>query len=234
MSITPEMVEAATVILNPNLNAIETKRLTALEKKIDKGIKAFVEVGQALQEIRDAALFRQSHGTFEEYCQDKWAIGRNYAKKQIAAASVVAALGTDVPKPRNEATARPLASLLDRPDELKAAWSQAREIANAEGRKEPMAEDVIDTAVWKAHRRATMVAPKKTTQDQPDKSNRARLLEAMAIITEIPAKVGNIDLEAVERMDGPEEREERVGLIQDADAALMELIEALEASEVPA
>lgn len=213
----------------------ESKRLGALERRIDKGLKVFMEVGEALAEISEQRLYRDTHGSFADYVQDRWAIGRDYAYKQIAASKVVAVLSTDVdaPLPRNEATARPLAALLDNPDDLTRAWSEAQEIAGAEGR-EPMADDVIDTAVWRAHRQERMAAPKKPTHSQPEKSNRARLHEAMVIITEIPAKVGNIDLEEVGKLDTRADRDDRVQLVQNADAALMELMEALEPSEVSA
>ena len=214
------------------LTQAESKRLDSLERKIDKGLKVFMEVGEALAEISEQRLYRATHGSFAEYVQDRWGVGRDYAYKQIAASKVVAVLSTDVDAPpRNEATARPLAALLDEPDELRKAWTEAREIARAEGR-EPMADDVIDTVVWKARRQAKVAALKKPTQKSPEKTNRARLLEAMAVITEIPGKVGNIDLEGVRKIDTRADRDQRVQLVQDADAALMELMEALEPAEV--
>ena len=59
----------------------------------------------------DAKLYRASHGTFEEYCRERWGFARNYANKMIAASSVVSHLGTNVPKPATESQARPLAKL---------------------------------------------------------------------------------------------------------------------------
>jgi hypothetical protein len=36
---------------------------------IDGGIKTFIEVGSALLEIRDDRLYRESYGTFDDYCR---------------------------------------------------------------------------------------------------------------------------------------------------------------------
>lgn len=40
---------------------------------------------------------RRKCGTFEDYCNDRWGMARNYANKMIAAAEVVGNLGTIVP-----------------------------------------------------------------------------------------------------------------------------------------
>jgi hypothetical protein len=223
------------VVADDALDPKEVKRLTVLEGKIEKGLKTFFEVGRALVEINDKRLYRESHKTFADYCEDRWSLSRASAYRHMDAAKVVGVLspiGDTVP--RNEATARPLAALLDQPDMLADAWSEAQEFAEAENRQ-PMAEDVIGTAAWKEHRKAKIgKAVEKTTAEQPEKTPRARLLETLALITEIPAKVANIDLEAVGKIDTRKVRDERVQIVQDADAALMELMEALEPSEAVA
>jgi hypothetical protein len=89
-----------------------------------RGLGTFVEVGQALLEIRDSRLYRESHGTFEVYFRERWAMGRNYANKIIAAAEVVAVLGTDVPS--REAQARELAPLLGDEAAVVEAWREAK------------------------------------------------------------------------------------------------------------
>ncbi len=35
-------------------------------------VQTFYEVGNALLQIRDERLYRQTHSTFEEYCREKW------------------------------------------------------------------------------------------------------------------------------------------------------------------
>src|SRR6266850_2708468 len=103
----------------------EQTRLAECETVIEKGLKTFVEVGNALLEIRDSKLYRQEFGTFEEYCRQRWKIARNYANKLIAAAEVVSNLGTNVPKPRNESQVRPLVGM--EPEQQREAWRIASE-----------------------------------------------------------------------------------------------------------
>ena len=75
---------------------------------IDENFEAYYLVGQALERIRDGELYKQTHETFEAFCQQRWDVGRNYANKQIAASRVCARLGTIVPKPATETQAREL------------------------------------------------------------------------------------------------------------------------------
>lgn len=101
------------------------ERLAELEAAVERGLWTFVEVGEALQEIRDSRLYKERHGTFEIYCDQRWGFTGNYANKQIAAAEVVAALGTSVPRPANEAQARALAPLRKSPKAMAAALEEA-------------------------------------------------------------------------------------------------------------
>ena len=50
----------------------ERENLQKHETTIKKGLNTFVEVGQALLEIRENKLYRIEYKTFEEYCQEKW------------------------------------------------------------------------------------------------------------------------------------------------------------------
>jgi hypothetical protein len=53
-----------------HLDVDETRLLAECERIIDAGIKAFCEMGKALVIIRDRKLYRETHGTFEDYCKD--------------------------------------------------------------------------------------------------------------------------------------------------------------------
>ncbi len=105
----------------------ENARLTTLEGVIERGLATFVEVGQALLEIRETRLYRETHGTFEDYCRERWGWSRDYANKQIRAAEVVGSLDTIVSKPRSEGVARELAPLTDSPSLVQQAWQEATE-----------------------------------------------------------------------------------------------------------
>ena len=51
---------------------LEAEKLARHEQVIERGLATFVEVGEALSEIRDARLYRESHTTFEAYCRERW------------------------------------------------------------------------------------------------------------------------------------------------------------------
>jgi hypothetical protein len=116
-----EVVSIASV-----LSEDEKTRLAALEKKVSRGLKTYIEVGRALLEIRDARLYRGQHGTFEEYCRVRWDLSARHARRVIDAAHVANVLGPNGPIPTNEAQARELVPLKEKPDALRAAWSEAR------------------------------------------------------------------------------------------------------------
>lgn len=91
---------------------VQVRSLQELESIISKGIASFIETGLALAEIRDHRLYReQGFGTFEEYCQKRWAMGRHYVNRQIAAAGVVENLVPMGTKPLTERQARELTRL---------------------------------------------------------------------------------------------------------------------------
>lgn len=95
------------------LTVTETSRLTDLETVIERGLQTFVEVGNALMEIRDSRLYREQHGTFEDYCRERWAISKIHAYRLMGAAQVVTNLESNqlVTLPANEAQARALSKL---------------------------------------------------------------------------------------------------------------------------
>lgn len=119
----------------------EADRLAELEKRIESNVAM---VGRDLFEIRESRLYRQSHGTFEDYCQDRFQMSRNYINRQIQAAEVMnnlVPIGTKIPT--NEAQARPLAKLPA--EQQPAAWEKAQEIAKEEGK--PVAARHVEAAV---------------------------------------------------------------------------------------
>lgn len=131
-------------------------RLVELEQVVERGLATFVEVGQALMEIRDSRLYRETHGSFEDYCRERWQFSRRHANRLVQAAEVAGVLGPMGPtsQPRefldNEATwgpkltrtmnerqARELAPLLDQPETLRETWAEVVDL-----HPEPTAADV--------------------------------------------------------------------------------------------
>lgn len=127
-------------------SGLDKRRLVELEEVIEQGLTTFVEVGEALLEIRDSRLYLETHGTFEDYCQDRWQISRPTAYRMIDAARVA-----DVVSPigdiANEAQARELTPLLDDETELLEAWREAQCEAEEVGAK--LTAQVVRNAVRK-------------------------------------------------------------------------------------
>jgi hypothetical protein len=106
-------------------------RLADLEKVIERGLTHFVEVGNALLEIRESRLYQETHRTFEAYCKERWGMSRPRAYQLIEAAEVTGRMSTVVDKPTHESQVRPLTAL---PEEKQAAaWQEAVDTA-PEGR----------------------------------------------------------------------------------------------------
>ena len=104
----------------------ERSRLYQLEETIEHGLNTFVDVGNALLEIRDNRLYRQEYHTFEDYCKERWNFVRRQADRLIEAAETVENLRPmGLILPTNERQTRPLTSL--EPKEQVEAWKRVIE-----------------------------------------------------------------------------------------------------------
>lgn len=119
------------------LSLPEAGELERCEAIIERGLRTFTEVGNALLRIRDRRLYRAKHGTFEAYCRERWGFTDRRARMLISAAETVAIIetGTIVPVlPATESQARPLTTLRGDngkalPDLQREAWQHAVETA---------------------------------------------------------------------------------------------------------
>ncbi|HLF43230.1 MAG TPA: hypothetical protein VJA46_06860 [Acidimicrobiia bacterium] len=120
--------------------------LAECEAIIERGLETFVEVGQALLIIRDNRLYRETHKTFESYCDERWDMSRVHAHRLIGASEVIRVLpiGNTPQAPSNEAQARALAPLKGAPDLMAEAWAEA--VSESDGK--PTAK-VVSEAVAK-------------------------------------------------------------------------------------
>lgn len=86
------------------------KRLSFLEKRIDKGINSFFTVGKSLKEIRDGRLYKVAlFNRFEQYTKARWDMGKSKAYRLINASIAfdnVSPIGDK--SPQNESQIRPL------------------------------------------------------------------------------------------------------------------------------
>lgn len=117
----------------------ESHDLVRLEPIITKGLQTFLEIGDALAEIRERKLYRIEHATFDAYLKSKWAISRSRALRLIHAAETMLPAGN---KPTTERNARPLINvclLRQRIDWFKATERRGFPMGNRRGRRLPLA-----------------------------------------------------------------------------------------------
>ena len=89
----------------------ESKRLIELEAVVSKGVRTFIEVGDALAEIRDSRLYRSEFATFQEYCETKWQFSRMRASQLISSAKIMKQIPDECKPGFTEKSARPLVHL---------------------------------------------------------------------------------------------------------------------------
>jgi hypothetical protein len=102
-----------TIRIDADLTPEQAKRLAQLEPIIERGLHAFLEVGNALLEIRNCCLYRQAHSTFKNYVEDRWHISERRAYQLCEAAEVVNSLPVNLNHGSvlNERQARELARI---------------------------------------------------------------------------------------------------------------------------
>lgn len=128
--------------MSTELTTTEQAQLERCESVIQGGLQTFIEVGNALCEIRDSRLYKQ-HGTFEEYCLSRWQMTPQSARRLIRSGDVVANLEPMGSIPTNERQARPLTKL-DTPEQQREAWTEAVEQSGGK----PTAKDVATDTHW--------------------------------------------------------------------------------------
>jgi hypothetical protein len=159
-------------------SAVPIRTLDACERVIERGIQTFVEVGQALLEIRDHRLYREEYPTFEEYCKGRWGWSRDYANKQIRAAGVVenlapiGTLDTNVSKPLTEAQVRPLTSLL--PEDQRAVWQAAVETNGPQ----PTMKQVLNEVMRQVKAKLPPPPPRDLEEERKAKEYQAEVEES--------------------------------------------------------
>ena len=107
---------------------VTARPLAELEAIIERGLSTFVEVGQALLEIRDSRAYRVTHLTFQDYCRERWGMSRPRAYQLMQAAEVASSLSTNVDTPplETEAQAREL-TRLPQPETVREVWAEVKE-----------------------------------------------------------------------------------------------------------
>ncbi len=121
----------------------EQSRLDKCEQVIEHGLNTFVDVGNALLEIRDGRLYRKNYSTFEGYCKERWGWERRHAYRLMDAAKVFDNVSerTQI-VPRSEWQARPLTAL--EPEQQREAWQKVIETKQPEKITAKDVQEVVD------------------------------------------------------------------------------------------
>ena len=88
----PDETQGSNISVATALSGAEKTALARCERIIDRGLKTFREVGQALLEVRDSRLERRSHESFADYCEQRWKFTHRHANQLIADAKTIAAV----------------------------------------------------------------------------------------------------------------------------------------------
>ncbi|MDE2106339.1 MAG: hypothetical protein KGL39_54470 [Patescibacteria group bacterium] len=125
------------------LTADERAQRDELERVIESGIQSFVFVGSALLTISEKRLYRETHGSFEPYCREKWNMSARRAYQLCDAARVITTVN-NCSQITNECQARELAKVEPaRRDEVLAKAGPnptAKKIREARRMVEPVAK----------------------------------------------------------------------------------------------
>ena len=115
----------------------DSERLEELVAVVDRGMMAFVAVGNALAEINDRHLYLITHGSFEEFCRERWEFSRQRAWQLMHSASVAKILDQENPataeRPSSEAQARVLCKI-KQPTLMADVWTHSVETAPVDRR----------------------------------------------------------------------------------------------------
>lgn len=109
----------------------ERGALILREDTIQSGLKDFVRVGLALQDIRDRRLYRAEFDTFEEYCERRWDLRKTAAYQKMNSANLVREMSA-IADIQNEGQARALLPV--EANRRAAVFEEARSRAESEGR----------------------------------------------------------------------------------------------------
>ena len=113
------------------LTRVETTALAECEAVIKDNLVGFVAVGEAFKRINEERLYRDTHTTFEEYCNERWEFDRQRAYQLINGAAAARNICNHLQvMPACEAHVRSIAKLKSEKQIM--VWKTATEQAEAD------------------------------------------------------------------------------------------------------
>lgn len=127
----------------------ERDELQKYERIVDVKMKDFVEVGSALMAIQEKRLYRETHKTFDKYCEDRFGVSRQHAYSLMAASDCHRNLSDISDKtakilPRNHAQAKAIVDVADDKEQQQQVWIEVVKKAGDKPITAKMIEDVAD------------------------------------------------------------------------------------------
>lgn len=194
----------ATDVQLKKLTGFERIALKDCETKIERGLKTFYEVGASLLEIRNQKLYRGTHETFEDYCEERWGFSKRHCNRLIAAAKVAENLGPIGPVP-NESQAREIARLPD--DQQSGAWTDT--IERCGGVENVTAAEVKKTVdLWSADNEpyAEPEAEEQETEDEEKPEDEEPSVDGELELFNIAVALARLENAVIAELEGwPEE-----------------------------
>jgi hypothetical protein len=188
-------ITAASAMRIP-LSADERELLQAAEGRIDTLVEEVIvpkqmEVAGELRKIRDGKLYRETHGRFKEYVEQRFERTRDWAYKLIRDLEVCEGLMKVKAEPNVEAllqtvTARDmphLAKLKKDPAMMRAALETAKDQAKSKNR--PRTADDLKEVV-------EAVTGKKPKKEKPKAPSKVRTVEFSAVDPKLPALTDDV------------------------------------------
>jgi len=160
-----------------NLSADEKQELAQHEGTIEKGMKTVFDVASAMAGIREKRLYRETHKTFELYCDQRWGFSKTHANRMIAGASVLEDLTPIGVKPKNLEQTKPLARL--NPDQRREAWRIAEQRAAGKELTAFQLEQAALQVAPKVPRRRIRLTKEETAKAKRTRERRSRRVQRM-------------------------------------------------------
>jgi len=133
--------QIATVSPKKDLESLtdsQEKQLLEFETAIETHQKNYLAVGEALTRIREGHLYKGTHSSFDNYCEERWDNSGTHIRRLMDAYEFVLKLRSasvvDADMPENEYQVRLLCELRKREDHRITAWKKVIE-AKAKGEK---------------------------------------------------------------------------------------------------
>lgn len=176
--------------ITDKLSPSERKQRQFCIERVMHSLNSLKAAAEALHELREDRLYRETHRTFEAFCRDTFGLTRRTVNRKIAAAGVLRLLesekhknGTsDVPfLPNTEAQVMELAPMAS--GQQTAAWKSCIERA---GGKQPTLRQVRAVV-------SETLCRAPNAEKLPDQQRREALQRAITFLKSIPSPSENIN-----------------------------------------